>query len=159
MPDSKPASLNRRELIVRTGALATGVCLGLCSSDLFAADAPAAAGPVDAGPIGDYAKPGIYDKFAKSNGFFIVRTEKAVYATTATCTHRNSKLKCVDGQIRCPAHGSRFTNDGKIIKGPASVPLPRFAISKTTDGHVRVDTSKSFDEAKWNEQGSALAVE
>lgn len=48
---------------------------------------------------------------------------------SAKCTH----LGCVvrwdndEQQLRCPCHGSRFSDSGKVTKGPAKAPLKEYA--------------------------------
>lgn len=50
---------------------------------------------------------------------------------SSTCTHMGCTLNNVtDGTINCICHGSRFSIvDGHVVQGPATVPLPKVAIS------------------------------
>lgn len=51
-----------------------------------------------------------------------------VVALSAKCTHTG----CVDDwkldgkELVCTCHGSRFSLDGKVVKGPAKAPLPSY---------------------------------
>jgi Rieske Fe-S protein len=48
----------------------------------------------------------------------------------ARCTHAGCALsKIEDGQAVCPCHGSRFTLEGTVARGPATEPLVARAIS------------------------------
>ena len=53
--------------------------------------------------------------------------------------------------IVCENHGSTFSLDGAVTKGPARRSLPRYAMRKDDKGNVIVDTSKSFNEDKWQD--------
>lgn len=41
----------------------------------------------------------------------------------ARCTHAGCALAVKDGGIECPCHGSKFTIDGAVDRGPATEPL------------------------------------
>jgi Rieske Fe-S protein len=41
----------------------------------------------------------------------------------ARCTHAGCALAVKDGGIECPCHGSKFTIDGAVERGPATKPL------------------------------------
>ena len=41
----------------------------------------------------------------------------------ARCTHAGCALAVKDAGIECPCHGSRFTIDGTVERGPATEPL------------------------------------
>ncbi|HUR74529.1 MAG TPA: Rieske (2Fe-2S) protein [Sporichthya sp.] len=57
---------------------------------------------------------------------------------SATCTHAGCLVDKVEaGQILCPCHGSRFSiADGKVLKGPALLPLPEQAVAVGADGSI-----------------------
>jgi Rieske Fe-S protein len=42
------------------------------------------------------------------------------------CTHASNELLPGGGGFSCPAHGSRFGLDGRVLRGPASRPLTHF---------------------------------
>jgi Rieske Fe-S protein len=47
------------------------------------------------------------------------------------CTHADNQLVPSQNGYLCSLHGSQFSKDGKIIKGPASVELKQFKTSVT----------------------------
>jgi cytochrome b6-f complex iron-sulfur subunit len=77
-----------------------------------------------------------------------------LYAISAICTHLGCIVQHVGGEestssakkeskagFACPCHGSQFTIDGDVIKGPAPEPLPWLALSiAPDDGQLVVDT-------------------
>ena len=44
------------------------------------------------------------------------------------CTHGDCHVTYVPGEslLECPCHGSRFGEDGRVLRGPATRPLPSF---------------------------------
>jgi Rieske Fe-S protein len=147
------SELNRREFVA--------VAAAACASCMMGRTAWAAEpGPVDAGPIGDYKADGVFDKFAKSHGFLLVRRDGRLYAPTSTCTHKAQLVlpNAETGNLVCTKHGSTFSLEGRVIKGPATLPLPRFGISLDARQHVIVDTSRRFIQAQWNQAGAFIKV-
>ena len=75
---------------------------------------------------------------------YIFRKGNDFHAVSAVCTH----LYCVvdwkpDRQkFFCSCHGSAFSKDGINLAGPAPKPLPWFALSLASDGHLVVDSQK-----------------
>ena len=54
----------------------------------------------------------------------IFRDEGGVYAISQVCTHLGCIVKAEADGFHCPCHGSRFTPEGAVAKGPAPAPLP-----------------------------------
>jgi nitrite reductase/ring-hydroxylating ferredoxin subunit len=144
--------ISRRQFVV----LAAG-CAALCSCAGMAMAAPTSDN-FDAGPITDFAKDGINDKFVKSQSVFIIREDKKIFASSAICTHKGATLKVRNGEIWCPKHGSTFSEDGAVTKGPAESSLERYAVKKNDAGHLIVDFTKSFHEKNWSDPASFVAV-
>lgn len=77
-----------------------------------------------------------------------------LYAISAVCTHLGCIVQHVSGEdtgnaqqagprggFACACHGSQFTIDGDVVKGPAPAPLPWLALSiAPDDGQLVVDT-------------------
>jgi len=103
----------------------------------------AAAKPFDAGSASDVPQ-GISEKFAKSDRIFLIREGNKLSAMTATCTHKNQRLRLKDGQVFCAAHGSKFKTDGTLVEGPAERNLTRHGVSIDARGHLLVDKSRSL---------------
>jgi len=148
--------MNRRQFTLATAALATCTCCG--AMDAKASPAAAPNKPVDVGTVGDYPADGAFDQFAKSDRIMLIRKGNRLYATTATCTHRNCVIKCVKDELRCPCHGSRYDLAGVVTRGPAKTPLPRYAISLNSDRRIIVDPSQRYEQEKWDDPQSFVTV-
>jgi cytochrome b6-f complex iron-sulfur subunit len=61
----------------------------------------------------------------------LFRDTEGVYAISTVCTHLGCIVKPSADGFECPCHGSRFTSEGSVTKGPAPKPLPWFQISGT----------------------------
>jgi cytochrome b6-f complex iron-sulfur subunit len=134
------AGVDRRTFLAAT--IAACAC-ATCPLAGLAKDA-APAGPVDVGTAADYPRDGaVYDVFAKSHGFFLVRDGGSLYALSATCTHKKTLLKAKGKALACPKHGARFKLTGAVAKGPARRPLGRFAITADDAGRITVDPSQT----------------
>jgi len=72
---------------------------------------------------------------------YVVRVPAGFMALSAVCTHLGCITQWNPGLdvIACPCHGSRFTKDGAIERGPAPRPLQRFALRLMPDGNLMVD--------------------
>lgn len=56
---------------------------------------------------------------------------------SSVCPHRGCNVnEIVDGLIKCPCHGSEFSLDGAVAKGPATKPLTSKAITVEGDSIV-----------------------
>lgn len=56
------------------------------------------------------------------------QSQSQVGAVAAHCTHKKTGVRYDGGKQRivCPEHGSIFSLQGKVLKGPAKIPLPTF---------------------------------
>lgn len=71
-----------------------------------------------------------------------------VVAFSAICTHLGCTIYAqltAQGMMHCPCHGSQFNpnEDGKVVQGPASRPLPNLPITVGDDGTITVSGSFS----------------
>lgn len=147
------ADLDRRGFLALTAGLCAACALG--GSSVLAA--PKNAGPVDIGTVDDFNADGVTDKFAK-NQFLVIRKNGRVYASSNLCTHKGVPLTVKGGEIICTKHGSRFSNEGTVTKGPARDSLVRYAISKDENGHLLVDTSTEFREKHFDDKKAYVEV-
>ena len=75
-----------------------------------------------------------HDDLAKGEGKRLADRRVALYrdgggnlhALSSVCPHRGCDVEW-NGEEKvwdCPCHGSRFTSEGAVIRGPAAQPLP-----------------------------------
>ena len=56
-----------------------------------------------------------------------------LHAVSAICTHLNWELAFDSGSHAwvCPKHGARFSTDGAVLEGPATIALSAFCLPET----------------------------
>lgn len=130
----------RRELILSSAAAAVAAHFVASEANAIEPSEEAAQDSVvDAGPISDYSHDGVFDTFRRE-GLFVIRRDQTLLALSSVCTHRGCKVRAeADGSFICKCHGSTFSPDGKVLKGPATRDLPQLAIARNDKGHVLVD--------------------
>jgi len=113
---------------------------------------------VDAGPLDNYALDGVYDRFARSNGFMLVTFGGKLVAMSAQCPHDGQFLQKDRRGLKCPVDGSEFNEAGNVKTGPAHDALVRYVMWLDSSRHVFVDTSKPLIEPLWRRTDSYLMV-
>ena len=71
----------------------------------------------------------------------VMKGDNGLYALVRNCTHMGC-IPYLDNQeqlFRCPCHGSVFTLEGDVVKGPAPEPLYRASITVNRRGRVEVN--------------------
>ena len=56
----------------------------------------------------------------------LVNNGGRLQALSAVCTHLRCNVRPSGQFLRCPCHGSTYTLDGKVTRGPAMRALPKF---------------------------------
>lgn len=67
------------------------------------------------------------------------------YAVSATCTHLGCLVEQGAGRLRCPCHGSSYDRTGAVTTGPATQPLPHFAVAWGENGDIVIDPNHAVD--------------
>lgn len=104
-------------------------------------------GVIDAGTILDLPKLGTDPQQFPAGRFWLVHDDSGVKALHSSCTH----LECLfswDTQKQlfiCPCHGSEFSKDGSVLKGPATRDLDKFPIilRKSDDTILRKSSNET----------------
>lgn len=72
----------------------------------------------------------------------IYHTEEGFQAYSLICTHLGCTLE-EDGEgFTCPCHGSEFSRDGKVLKGPAGKDLDSLAVEITENGDLVIHAAR-----------------
>lgn len=131
----KSARLTRREALgyAWLAALAVAAGAGAWLGQMFARPKTAAGrvGGMFTVQLADAPAVGAAPLNEPAGRFWLVNTAAGVLALRKACTH----LECLcewDGQARefvCPCHGSRFTEDGRQLEGPATRGLDRHPVT------------------------------
>jgi cytochrome b6-f complex iron-sulfur subunit len=68
------------------------------------------------------------------------RDTAGFYALSGVCTHLGCLVRQEGDQLVCPCHGSRFTQDGAVLQGPAAQSLRHVEVMLSADNRLVVDT-------------------
>ncbi len=84
----------------------------------------------------------------------IMKRNNGLYALVRNCTHMGCipYLDAAAEKFRCPCHGSVFTLEGDVIKGPAPVPLYRAEITVNPRGRIEVNAAVMENDVKLREE-------
>jgi len=75
--------------------------------------------------------------------FIVVKTAGLVHVFSNKCTHAGCRInREIDGELICPCHGSKYeAASGKVLQGPAGLPLPQIPFSTDTrTGEIIINT-------------------
>ncbi len=108
------AELPRRTVLIGAAVAPLAAC---GKPGTAPADPPVAAGQTLT-PAADVGEATIVD------GILITQPSPGLFkGFLARCTHAGCAIAVKNGGIECPCHGSRFTLDGAVERGPAVDPL------------------------------------
>jgi Rieske Fe-S protein len=129
--------INRRQFLSAAAGAAGLTVLHGCGDGLVTGPfATLPAGPVTM-VVGDFpglATPGTLVKFPQQP-IAVKRLDDTTFdAYSMVCTHQGChttivSLVDIPQAFTCACHGSRFDENGQVLRGPASAPLPRFITS------------------------------
>lgn len=80
---------------------------------------------------------------------YVVRNRSgSIYIMSAVCTHLGclTFFKQEEEIIACPCHGSKFTKEGDVIRGPAPRPLRRYYAELNDRSQLIIDRSQVVDQ-------------
>lgn len=126
-----PESIPRRDFLGLSAILASGAALLFALVGLLrlpkAAVLPSVSKkfkvtlPESLAPGQPYVPPG--------RSVAVFRDDQGVYAISTVCTHLGCIVKPTAHGFECPCHGSKFAEDGTVVRGPAPKPLPWLGVT------------------------------
>jgi cytochrome b6-f complex iron-sulfur subunit len=136
-----------RRVLVKAGlsSLAVAGCAGLYTGmrSLYPTVLYEPSPIIEIGPS-DAFVPGEVKSFQAGNKkISVIRGEQGLYALVRNCTH----MGCIPNydpqslSFLCPCHGSIFTMEGDVVKGPAPAPLFRAEIAVNAKGLLEVNAA------------------
>ena len=149
-PSEKPLPRRRFLSVLGWSSLAASLAMALGGLVRFAfpnvLNEPPTRFPV--GRPEDYAVGSV--SFLPDKRLFIFREKEGFRALSAICTHLGCTTRPFvkpDNEYNvehshCPCHGSVFTKDGTVLKGPAPRPLESHPLSLRADGQLQVDAGR-----------------
>ncbi len=81
---------------------------------------------------------------------YLIRKGDQFRALSGRCTHLGCavNLDASGRGFHCPCHGSRFDEQGEVLRGPAPRPLPWLWVELAVDGRLVVDRSREVSESE-----------
>jgi len=80
-----------------------------------------------------------------NNQLAVIRLDKEILALDLTCTHLGCIVRATPQGFLCPCHGSAFSCDGSVIKGPAPRGLLRLPLERSGNTVVVFLSRKGMD--------------
>ena len=94
------------------------------------------------GAVGDFP----LGTWTLKGAVIVAQDAGGLFAFSAQCTHLGCSVGApsANGTSVCPCHGSEFDGNGNVVVGPATAPLPHYAVT-VCEGNVYVSAKKSID--------------
>jgi nitrite reductase/ring-hydroxylating ferredoxin subunit len=91
-------------------------------------------GLIDAGHIDQLPQAEAPPRLIAAGRFWLVHEKSGIIALRHACTHLDCLFHYDENKdvFVCPCHGSEFSRDGYVLKGPANRPLERFPVQLIT---------------------------
>ena len=70
----------------------------------------------------------------------LISTDKGFTALSLVCTHLGCTVEESPNGFQCPCHGSRYSAQGEVQRGPARLPLRTLRVETTPNGHLVLHT-------------------
>jgi len=138
--------VNRRDFLGLFALWSAVTAMGTAVAGMLRLPKPAVLpGPLRVFRLGDPARfaVGSVERIDEGN-FYLFRDETGFHAISSVCTH----LGCIvshseEEGFACPCHGSKFTQQGAVIGGPAPAALPWLEIVLSPDGQLQVNAEST----------------
>ncbi len=135
----------RRDVLFKLGNLGL-LALGAQSAwaSFRFAQAPVRYGPPTRKNLGAAERfSGVGRSYVEEAGLFVVRDNVGLAAMSAVCTHLGCNVRTeVGGGYICPCHGSRYDGQGRVVSGPAPLPLVWVKLVRDRKGNLIADLAQ-----------------
>ena len=131
---------SRREFLKQAGTLSACVC---CFGALNVLDSCSTTKGIAGSETNDMVS--VPASSFNDKNYLVVQTKKyeepifvakqpdgSFMALSMKCTHKGCTVKVPEentNKMVCPCHGSQFSTQGNVLKGPATQPLPSFNVT------------------------------
>ena len=76
----------------------------------------------------------------QSTSLYVLAIGGGAYsALSPICTHLGCTVDIEGARLVCPCHGSTYDRSGKVLQGPAELPLARYRTDLSADGVLTID--------------------
>lgn len=72
--------------------------------------------------------------------YLLALGDGAYAALSPVCTHQGCTVDVQAQRLVCPCHGSTYSREGAVLRGPAPLPLRRYPVRAEPDGVLIIDT-------------------
>jgi Rieske Fe-S protein len=98
--------------------------------------------PIELGPLSNFSDDQTYLKLFR---VVVYKDSKGFRALKTVCTHQSCALRVQPQGFTCPCHGSRFSQTGEVLTGPARKPLSWHKLSVSKSGQLVYWPAESVD--------------
>lgn len=138
------AAMDRREFVGACACTIAGLAIGGCAS-LVTRTVPTRDGRIELALVhypelderGGSLR--IVPEGAKDPIYVLAQDDGTFVALSSICTHLGCTVEIEDQRLVCPCHGSTYDRTGRVLQGPAELPLPRFRTHVGPDRVVSID--------------------
>ncbi len=81
--------------------------------------------------------------FLEDRRLFLFNGPDGFFTISSVCTHLGCNVKRAATGFECPCHGSRFDENGRVVRGPAPAPLAWYSLSLSPRGELIVDLDRT----------------
>jgi cytochrome b6-f complex iron-sulfur subunit len=143
-------SIDRRKFLKKVETVAVGVaCGGRSALPLMLAACggmkyvtPSRIGSQLAVPLAELDEGSALVELDGGRPIHLRRLDNGEFSAVLTrCMHRGCQVEATADRFVCPCHGSEYSLDGQVLKGPTERPLIRYRVtSDDTRVYIHVDT-------------------
>ncbi len=75
--------------------------------------------------------------------FYVLALDDGEFAAVSPiCKHQGCTVDIAPSRLECPCHGSMYTREGDVLRGPTEAPLDRFRIELSPEGVLTIDLGR-----------------